>query len=199
MPDHEESLPTPALPQEAAQPRKSGLLSFLREVFETVILALILFAAINFLTARNRVEGSSMEPTLRNGEFVLVNRLAYRIGQPQRGDVIVFHYPKNPTQEYIKRVIGLPGDVVKIFRRQVSVNGKILNEPYIADAPNYMVNTTVPADTFFVLGDNRNNSSDSHSWGPVPLENVVGKALLVYWPPDEWGTIDHNLTEVAYP
>jgi len=199
MLDHDEPSPAPALPQEAAQPRKSGLLSFLREVFETALLALVLFAAINFLTARIRVDGSSMEPTLRNGEFVLVNRLAYRIGQPARGDVVVFHYPKNPTQEYIKRVIGLPGDEVKIFRRQVTVNGKILDEPYIADAPHYTVNTTVPAGTFFVLGDNRNNSSDSHSWGPVPLENVVGKAFLVYWPPEEWGLVAHNLTEVAYP
>jgi len=189
MPELPEHLPPQALPQEAAAPRKSGLFSFLREALETLILAVVLFAGINLLTARIRVEGASMLPTLRNGEFVLVNRLAYRFGEPQRGDVIVFHYPKNPTQEYVKRVIGLPGDVVEIERRQVKVNGEILDEVYIAEAPRYQVQTRVPPDTLFVLGDNRNNSSDSHSWGPVPMENLVGKAVFVYWPPPEWGSI----------
>lgn len=189
MTEKPESTPLEALPAEGTVSRKKVFLGFVREVLDTLLLAVILFAGINLLTARIRVDGSSMVPTLKNGEFVLVNRLAYRLGEPQRGDVIVFHYPKNPTQEYVKRLIGLPGDKVEVERRQVSVNGEILDEPYIADSPRYQVNTTVPPDSYFVLGDNRNNSSDSHSWGPVPDEYVVGKAVLVYWPPQEWGLV----------
>jgi signal peptidase I len=180
------------LPEQSAPvEKKTGFWRFLLDVVETVILSILLFAGINTISARIRVDGFSMEPTLQNGEFVIVNKLAYKMGSPSIGDVIVFHYPRDPTQEYIKRVIGLPGDQVKVSGGQVYVNGNKLDEPYIATPPRYNSEWEVPAGGLFVLGDNRNNSSDSHNWGAVPLENIIGKALFVYWPPDQWGFISH--------
>lgn len=167
------------------------------DILETLIFSVLLFLAIDAVSARIRVDGLSMVPTLKDGEFVLVNKLAYKFGQPGQGDVIVFHFPRDPEQDYIKRIIGLPGDLVRIEQGQVFVNGVALDEPYIADAPDYQSEWNVPEGTLFVLGDNRNNSSDSHSWGPVPIEQVVGKALFVYWPPDEWGVIQRPLVASA--
>jgi signal peptidase I len=172
--------------------RRSGLPSFIIDVLETLILAVVLFVAINAVSARIRVDGSSMEPTLHGGEYVLVNKLSYRLGQPDHGDVIVFYYPRDPEQEYIKRVIGLPGDRIDIRDGNVYVNGQLLEEPYIAAAPIYPGTWLVPDNSLFVLGDNRNNSSDSHSWGAVPNDYVVGKAVLTYWPPPAWGMIEHH-------
>ena len=183
----------PEVASEATTPQKgkSGALRFFIDVLETLVLSVILFAAINTISARIRVDGYSMEPTLHSGEFVIVNKLAYKFGSPQIGDVIVFHFPRDPEQEYIKRVIGLPGDKVDISNKQVRVNGQVLDEPYIAAPPAYESSWTVTDESLFVLGDNRNNSSDSHNWGLVPLENVVGKALFIYWPPSEWGVVEH--------
>jgi signal peptidase I len=171
--------------------KRSGCLSVLIDTFETLILAAILFASINLISARIRVDGDSMVPNLISGEYVVVNRLSYRFGSPQRGDIIVFHFPRNPEEEYIKRVIGLPGDVIEVMNGSVFVNGQPLDENYLNVKTNYTGKWEVPADQFFVLGDNRNNSSDSHDWGMVPLDYVVGKAILVYWPPPAWGLINH--------
>jgi signal peptidase I len=172
--------------------KSSGLLRFATDVLETFVLAAFLFFVINALSARIRVDGSSMEPTLHNGELVIVDKVSYQIWEPGRGDVIVFHYPRNPEKEYIKRIIGLPGDRVDILNGQVYINGEAILEPYIAAAPTYPGNWTVNPDSFFVLGDNRNNSDDSHRWGTVPVDYVIGKAILVYWPPEEWGLIEHH-------
>jgi signal peptidase I len=161
------------------------------DILETIVLSVLLFVAINAISARIRVDGFSMEPTLQSGEFVVVNKLAYKLGEPQVGDVIIFQYPRDPDQEYIKRVIGTPDDHVKIENGMVYVNGVLLNEPYIAAQPAYQNEWTIPDNTIFVLGDNRNNSSDSHTWGPVPIEYVIGKALFVYWPPERWGVVEH--------
>ena len=191
-----EPIPEPTAPEG----HSSGFLRFILDVLETLILSVLLFAGINAVSARIRVDGYSMEPTLHTGEFVIVNKLAYKIGNPKTGDIIVFHYPRDPAQEYIKRIIGVSGDHVKIAGGQVFVNGRVLNEPYIADPPAYPAQEwTVPPDSLFVLGDNRNNSSDSHNWGPVPMNYVVGKAELVYWPPDQWGLITHPSIAVAAP
>jgi signal peptidase I len=172
---------------------------FLLDLLETVGLAIVLFLVINALSARVRVDGSSMLPTLHDGEFVLVNRLAYHIGQPSRGDIIVFQSTTVSDLDLIKRVIGLPGDHIVIGDGKVSVNGQTLNEPYIAAAPLYNGEWDVPDDYLFVLGDNRNDSSDSHAWGFLPIQNVVGKALLIYWPPPEWAMVDHVKIEVSAP
>lgn len=185
---------------ETEQPRRrSGIFRFVLDILETLILSLVLFAVINTISARIRVDGFSMEPTLKSGEFVIVNKLAYRFGDPQMGDVIVFHYPRDPEQEYIKRVIGLPGDVVRVKNGMVFVNEQLIDEPYIAAAPAYESEWIVPDNSLFVLGDNRNNSSDSHNWGPVPLKNIIGKAVFIYWPPENWGLIEHSNTVNAAP
>jgi signal peptidase I len=141
-----------------------------------------------------------MQPTLYEGNFVLVNRIAYRVGEPGRGDIIVFRYPPDPDREpYIKRLIGLPGDVVKVENGQVLVNGFPLSESYIMADPNYQGTWQVPEGKLFVLGDNRNNSSDSHSWGFVPLENVIGKAEVIYWPPEQWQILHRSTASAASP
>jgi signal peptidase I len=177
--------------QKEAGERRSGLSSFLIDILETLVLAVILFVGINAVSVRIRVDGSSMEPTLHSGAYVLVNKLSYRLGQPAYGDIIVFYYPRDPGQEYIKRVIGLPGDQVEVVDGEVYVNDRLLDEPYISAAPIYPGSWTVPDDALFVFGDNRNNSSDSHTWGPLPISYVVGKAVLVYWPPTDWGLVEH--------
>ena len=190
-----ETTPEPVVNQK----RGSGFWRFLLDIVETIVLSAILFVAINAISARIRVEGFSMEPTLHNGEFVIVNKLAYRLGNPNHGDVIIFHPPREPDQEYIKRIIGLPGDRIRIVNGQVYVNDELIEEPYIAAAPRYQSEWRVPESSLFVLGDNRNNSSDSHNWGPVPMDYVIGKALFVYWPPESWGTIGNPLVAIAAP
>ena len=191
-----------SLEEETAQPDESSkssqsLKQFLVDLLETIVLAVVLFFAINAVSARVRVDGFSMLPTLQDGEYVLVNRMAYRNDLPVRGDIIVFVSPQSPDLDLIKRVIGLPGDTVKISNGKVQVNGQMLNEPYIAAAPIYNGEWNVPEGNLFVLGDNRNDSSDSHAWGLLPLENVIGKAILIYWPIPEWNFIQHVETVAA--
>jgi signal peptidase I len=177
---------------EITEPASPGWGRFFLDVLETLLLSAVLFLAINALSARVRVDGSSMLPTLQNGEFVLVNRMAYRIGAPKRGDIIVFHFPLDPgSQDLIKRVIGLSGDRISVANGIVSVNDQPLTEPYIAAPPMYAGEWVVPANELFVLGDNRNDSSDSHSWGMLPIKEIVGKAEFIYWPFPEWKIIDH--------
>lgn len=156
--------------------------TFLIETLQTIILAVVLYFLIDVVVARVRVDNISMKPTLRPGEFILVNKLAYRMGEVRRGDIIVFHYPQNPNDDYIKRVIGLPGDQIAIQDGAVLVNNQSIKESYISGPPSYSGEWLVSEGSLFVLGDNRNQSSDSHSWGFVPIENVVGKALVIYWP-----------------
>ncbi len=157
-------------------------LLFLREFLETLLLAVGLFVVIEAISARVRVEGFSMLPTLQNGELVLVSKISYRFAPIRRGDIVVFRHPLDPKQELIKRVIGLPGDTIHIQDKQVVVNGMVIQEPYIAAPPRYNGEWKVPPGNLFVLGDNRNDSSDSHSWGLLPVDHVIGKAILVYWP-----------------
>jgi signal peptidase I len=171
-------------------PEKPNLLGVLIDILETLLLSVVLFFLINAVSARIKIDGSSMEPNLHHGEFVIVSKINYRFGEPERGDVVVFDFPRNITQEYIKRVIGLPGDHILVEDGIVYVNDIMLSEPYLTREPQYEGEWDVPENTLFVLGDNRNNSSDSHTWGMVPLSNVIGEALLVYWPPSSWGLIN---------
>ena len=152
---------------------------------ETVLMALILFVILkhDHLTGESFQRQYAANPQ-RTGSL-LVNKLAYRFGEPKHGDLIVFHFNGGDQDDYIKRVIGLPGDLVEIQGGVVRVNGQALTEPYIMDMPTYNGTWEVPPDELFVLGDNRNHSSDSHQWGTVKMEWVVGKALLVYWPPNK--------------
>ncbi len=172
----------------------------LLEIIETIILALVLFVAINFLTARIRVDGSSMEPNFHDGDYVIVNRMAYRLGDIQRGDVIVFPYPLEPEDDYIKRVIGLPGDRVAIYGGAVYVNGQPLIEPYIAEQPRSdLAEFIVPESYVYVMGDNRNESSDSRSWGPLKIDEIIGRAIFRYWPFTNMGVVEHPDLALASP
>jgi signal peptidase I len=134
-----------------------------------------------------------MRPNFETGEFLIVSRVHYLVDEPERGDVVVFHFPGNREQDYIKRIIGMPGDVVEIRNTQVYVNGERLNEPYInepCDSAHCPDETwELDANQFFVMGDNRNHSSDSRAFGPIPREVIVGEALLRYWPPQDWGIV----------
>jgi signal peptidase I len=156
------------------------------DLIETLILAFVLFFGINYVTQRVRVENISMLPTLKPGNLLVVNKLAYRNNKYSRGDIIVFHFQGNTEEDYIKRVIGIPGDHVVISNGAVKVNGIILNEPYIMEESRRVNTWDVPEGKLFVLGDNRNDSSDSSSWGFVDMHWVVGQALLLYWPFDQF-------------
>jgi len=188
--------------------------SALREIVETILLALILFLAVRAVVQNFKVDGSSMEPSLHSGQYLLVNKAiyfnldlskvkkwlpflegvadenVYLFHAPERGDVVVFRFPKDPSRDFIKRIIAVPGDEVEVRSGRVYVNGARLEEPYIIEGPTYSLDRiTVPEGSYFVLGDNRNNSSDSHVWGVVPRENIVGKAWISYWPMSDWGMV----------
>lgn len=190
-----ESFQTPSTQPENASAGESASPSDWKrmglDILETLFLAVVLYFGINAVSARVRVDGFSMNPTLENGEYILVNKLAYKMGAPARGDIIVFSYPLDPSQDLIKRVIGLPGETVSVQNGKVSVNGVALDEPYIADAPFYNGSWVISSGQLFVLGDNRNESKDSHEWGLLPIENVIGRAVVIYWPPRYWEVLDH--------
>jgi signal peptidase I len=149
---------------------------------ETLLVAGLVFTSLEFATGRFRVEGPSMQPGLYTGQYVLADKLAYRLGNPQRGDVVTV-LPNLPTsQEYIKRLMGLPGDTIAVRDGSVWINGGKINEPYITEPPTYSGSWQLGPDQYFVMGDNRNDSDDSHIWGAVHRRAITGKAVLVYWP-----------------
>jgi len=164
-----------------------------QEIGETVLLIALIYTLVNLACARFVVEGPSMQPNFHTGQYIIVSRVNYLLGNPQRGEVVVFHYPGNPQEDYIKRVIGLPGDTVEIRDTQVYVNGIQLSEPYINEpcsATSCRDNVwELGENEYFVMGDNRNHSSDSRVFGPVGRDHIVGEALIRYWPPQDWGII----------
>ncbi len=174
-----------------AGPAPTFARTLVREILETILLTVLIYAAVNFATGRFRVEGDSMQPNLHPEQYVLVDRISYRLGQPRRGDIVVFQYPLATERDFIKRVIGLPGEAVSVAGGVVSINGQPLAETYIAAPPTYANTWMLSPDQYFVLGDNRNNSSDSHNWGPLDRKYLIGKAVFVYWPPDGWGLVPH--------
>ena len=170
--------------------------SLLREILETILLTVAIYWAVNAATGRFRIQGSSMEPTLHSGQFVITNKISYLFSEPERGDIIVFIAPHSAVSaredDYIKRIIGLPGETVSVNGGQVMVNGVLLHEPYIAEPPLYSRTWTIGPDEYFVLGDNRNRSNDSHDWGMLKREAILGKAWLIYWPPGSWGLVPNH-------
>jgi signal peptidase I len=176
-------------PNNSVSTTPSKIIQVMLDGLQTAALSLLLFLAVSASLSRVRIESISMEPTLYRGEFVLINKIAVFGGDFRRGDVIVFKYPPDPNIQYIKRIIGLPGDQVLVSAGRVYVNGNLLSEPYLMASPTYIGIWHIPAGSYFVLGDNRNRSNDSHVWGMVPRENIVGKAELIYWPPEEAGFI----------
>jgi signal peptidase I len=163
-----------------------------REIVETIALTLIIFLVIRFAIQSYRVEGVSMQPGLQSDQYVLVNKIAYLFHAPERGDVIVFHFPLDTSKDFIKRVIGLPGDTISFTSTTVQVNGVVLNEPYISEKANPLAKNpfVVPPNEYFVMGDNRPASDDSRDWGYVPKDYIVGKAVMVYWPLNKWQLIN---------
>lgn len=185
-----------------------------REIAEAVTLAAIVFLLLQTTVRNFKVDGSSMDPTLVHGQYLLVNRLVYlnvemgrlstiipfwnvevessrhAIHPPRRGEIIVFEFPdknpNNPRKDFVKRVVGLPGETIRIHHGEVLVDEQLLDEPYLAE--NGRSNSheiTLGEGEYYVLGDNRNYSSDSRAWGVVPKENVKGKVWMVYWPVPE--------------
>ena len=194
---HTETTPTSETEGDEEPSKGSSFWNFFRDLLETFVLAILLFLAINAVSARIRVDGSSMVPTLNNGQFVMVNRLVYKFNDPEHGDIVVFDYPRDPDQEYIKRVIGLPGDTVTLRNGHIYINGQQLDEPYIVATTRTTGEWKVPGDHLFVLGDNRNNSQDSRNFGFVSMENLIGKAIFIYWPPTDWGMVTRSDKEAA--
>ena len=163
--------------------------SALREIIETFVLALIIFLAVRTFVMNYRVIGHSMQPTIEEGQFLLIDKPLYNMGEPRRGDVVVLNPPDAPGQIYIKRVIGIPGDVVEIKNGQVFINEQALLEPW--ETRPYPASNWGPGrvgtDEVLVLGDNRPGSRDSRYFGMLPQEKIIGRAFLSYWPPDTWG------------
>jgi signal peptidase I len=190
--------PVPPPEREASRPlaRASlwGAISWFRDLVFSVLIAVVL---IVFIYQPVKVEGTSMMPALTDQERIFINKFTYRfgLGDVQRGDTVVFWYPQDVSKSYIKRVIGVPGDRIRIDGGQVYVNGAALSENYVpADERDYSSwrdaqEQTVPDGKYFVLGDHRNQSSDSRMWGYVPRENIYGKAVFVYWPLEKMGRV----------
>ncbi len=173
--------------------------AFILDIIETLVMALAVFVIVYlFLFQPHQVRGSSMYPNFHDGEYILTDKFSYRFGLPKRGDVIVFRAPRNEEYDYIKRIIGLPGDSIQIDGGRVFINNKPVDEYYLPK--DFVTNAgafvrlgqpvAVPNDQYFVLGDNRNHSSDSREWGFVPKENLIGKAWFRYWPPERFGAIE---------
>jgi signal peptidase I len=158
-----------------------------------ILLSLFIAAAvIVFLCQPVKVEGTSMLPQLADEQRIFVNKLVYRIDRIERGDVIVFRFPEDLRRSYIKRVVGLPGETVEVRKGAVHIDGKTLTEPYVpqryrdrASHPPF----TVPEGAYYVLGDHRNTSNDSRTWGTVDKSFITGKAVFAYWPPERFGVV----------
>jgi len=173
--------------------------TLLREILGTIILAIVVFILLQTTVQSFIVDGYSMEDSFHDGQRLIIvkDAIAYAFYEPKWGDVAVFHPPGNRQEDYIKRIIGLPGDTIEVKEGAVYINGTELDEPYVKDPPAYTLDPIkVPENKYFVLGDNRNNSNDSHNGWMVPRQNILGRAWLSIWTPDEWGLApNYNLEE----
>ncbi|MFQ6049843.1 MAG: signal peptidase I [Candidatus Paceibacterales bacterium] len=166
------------------------ILGFIWEILKIVIIALLIVVPIRyFLFQPFLVRGQSMEPNFTDGDYLIIDEVSYRLREPQRGEVVVFKYPKNPSQHYIKRIVALPGEIIEIKEGKVIIlneeEGQILDEseylsPLLQTPGN--VRLSLDGNEYFVLGDNRTSSSDSRRWGPLPRENIVGRVVIRAWP-----------------
>lgn len=199
----EQSIPSDPIPTE--QPTlqgktTSGWQQFrhaTKELVQTILMVVAIYTLINLALPRYMVEGRSMQPVFTGvgNERVLVNRLEYYLNDPERGDIVVLHNPTNAQEYYIKRIIGLPGEVVSLQQGEVYIDGQVLAEPYIQElcrSSRCQNQEWILAENqYFVLGDNRNNSYDSASFGPITRDLIVGRAWINYWPPQEWQLFEH--------
>jgi len=182
------------------------LWAFILDFIETIVVSLAIFAVVYlFLFQPHQVDGRSMEPNFHNGEYILTDKVSYRLHEPKRGDVVVFHSPQDIRVDFIKRIVAIPGDKVEVKDGYTYLNGERLSEPFINDpgkvAPGRFIkegqSVTVAADEYIVMGDNRLHSSDSREWGFVDKNRIVGRAFFRYWPPSSFGllsTTEKDLT-----
>lgn len=179
------------------------IIDFVMDILETIVFVGSIFIVIYlYIAAPHQIKGASMDPTFHNGEYILTSKISYKFESIKRGDVVVFASLKNAYIDFIKRIIGLPGDQVKVADGEVSVNGIQLQENYISAkttvfAGGFMQNDveiTVPEGEVFVMGDNRPRSSDSREFGPVPISNIIGKVIYRYFPPEKMGPIKNPLS-----
>jgi len=180
-------------PEKPAETRHllQGAAYWLRDLMLSVVIAVVI---ILFLYQPVKVEGTSMMPALEDQERIFINKFLYRfgLGEIERGDTVVFWFPRDPSKSYIKRVIGVPGDLIEVLDGEVRLNGAVVNEPYVAEEFRDRLTvpaTRVPADSFYVMGDHRTSSNDSRAWGVVPRRFIYGKAVLVYWPLEKMGVL----------
>lgn len=182
----------------AGKTEKFSIKNLLKSNARLVAISMVIALAVRLFIAEPRfIPSNSMDPTLHIGDRLLVEKLSYRVHPPHHGDIVVFEPPPQlqaigyrREQAFIKRVMGLPGDTMAVHQGQVYRNDQPLTETYILASPNYEMNpVTVPDNALFVMGDNRNDSNDSHVWGFLPIENVIGHATLRFWPPDNLGTV----------
>ena len=167
-----------------------------RDILITFIVAVVIFFTLRATLQTSVVISGSMEPTLQIGQRLLINKVVYKFHEPEAGDIITFNPPNNPRATFIKRIIGLPGDTVEVKMGAVYINGVQLDEPYIKEPPTYTFRQyEIPKNNYFVLGDNRNNSGDSHTGWTLPRQNIIGKAWLTIWPLDKWGVVANPLQE----
>lgn len=162
------------------------------ELIESVLIAVVLALVIRFfLFEPFYIPSGSMEPTLQVEDKIIVNKIVYRFGEPERGDIIVFKYPLDPSRDYIKRVIGLPGETLEIKESTVYIDGQAITENYLPSDTKFMDfgPVSIPEDSYFMMGDNRNNSQDSRVWGTLPEDHIVGKAFLIFWPANRIGLL----------
>ncbi len=172
---------------------------FFFDILESIVVALAIFVVIYlFLLQPHQVKGLSMFPNFHDAEYILTDKISYRFAEPQRGDVIVFKSPQNKEIDYIKRVIGLPGDRVQLVKGSFYINGKKLSEPYIPPE-NFLYGgsflregeeVVIPKDHYFVIGDNRPRSSDSREFGPIEKADIIGRSFLRYFPFNRFGLIE---------
>jgi signal peptidase I len=167
-------------------------MTFIRDIIITIIISILVFFCLQFTMANLEVFGICMHPNVEHGDRIIVSKLSYQTSPPERGDVIVFHSPRDSGTDLIKRVIALPGETVEVRDGTVYINGSPLEEPYLNERPEYEYpQQTLPEDQYFVLGDNRNNSADSHNGWLLPEDNIIGKAWVIYWPFERLHPITH--------
>ena len=159
-----------------------------KDIVKTIALALVIYIIVQFMVTGVEVQMTSMEPTLHQGQRLMVDKVTYWFKTPQRGDIVVFYPPRDSDELYIKRIIATPGETIEIKQGKVLINGNSIEEPYISfNSTAPLERQVIPADNYFVMGDNRNGSYDSRAWGPVTEDSIVGKAWVLYWPFSEWG------------
>lgn len=174
---------------EVAPPSRRRSDHLLREIVDTAFLTALIFLLVNAATGRFQIESVSMQPALQEGERVIVDKISYLLGAPQRGDIVVLSIEGEP-KDLIKRIIGLPGETIELAGGIIYIDGQPLDEPYLAPGSTGAHRATrLGADEYFVMGDNRNNSRDSRSFGPIRREAIVGRAWIIYWPVTEWGFV----------